>query len=139
HTKESALVLRQRRGVRSLVDVEFVRGRDHNRHSIKLCCDSIAGSASLSQARNALLFLNRATNCIPPIVVQIENLPPESFFAYPDTKVSRADCSQLRKRNSALAQNRDCFFQISWRDGNHYARLRLVEKYCSHVAARCPL
>src|SRR6266496_3165024 len=147
HTEKSALVLRNGSGIRGLVDVEFIRGSDHNRQSIKLrrvqppvipsgaqrsrgtprnyleivqrdSSTSLGMTGFTSQARNALLFFNRTTNCIPPIVVKIGNWPAKSFFVYPDTKFSRVDFSQLFKGNIGRTQDRYCFFQISWRDGN---------------------
>src|SRR5438477_3258728 len=93
-----------------------------------------------SQARNSFcVAFNGTTNCIPPIVVKIANLPAKRFVVHSDTEFCRGDLSQLLKRNTALAQDRCHFFQVNRRNGDDDSRLRLVEEHCSYVAVRHPL
>src|SRR6267378_8219654 len=112
-------------------DPGLVCSRDESHQIIhQIGVDSIAPFAD-SQARNAFVLFNRATDRVPPLVVNLGNSPAKGLFVDPNLQFVAADFPKLLKWNFALAENRDCVFEVFRPDRDDDSRLRFVKQYCS--------
>src|SRR4029453_16622592 len=82
--------------------LDLVRSRGESHQIIhQIGVDSIAPFAD-SQARNAFVLVNCATDRIPPVVVNLGNSPPEGLFVDPNLQFVAADFAKLLKGNVTL-------------------------------------